>query len=267
MGEELIGQAAGGLLYMCGWPDRPPVMMGGWPAMHQASAEAVAGTLLALEYREQTGEGQQVDVSVQASLPLTLMVAMPEFYATGALRQPRVGDGHPSALNGMFAVRDGYIDIRFRGRPAQWEQLVGWMDSKGMAGDLGDEQWRDPAHRRDADNARHIDELFQQFILQFDREDAMDLCQRNAVEAGAVYTAEDLLRDPQLQARDFFVDVEHPDLGTSITYPGGPYTLSETPWRLSRRAPLLGEHNLEIYEGELGLSRDEIAFLLAAGVI
>ena len=95
----------------------------------------------------------------------------------------------------------------------------------------------------------------------------MDLCQRNAVEAGAVYTAEDLLRDPQLQARDFFVDVEHPELGRSFAYPGGPYTLSETPWRLTRRAPLLGEHNLEIYGGELGLSREQIASLLAAGVI
>jgi crotonobetainyl-CoA:carnitine CoA-transferase CaiB-like acyl-CoA transferase len=267
LGDELIGQAAGGLLVMCGWPDRPPVMMGGWPAMHQASAEAVAATLLALEFREQTGEGQQVDVSVQACLPLTLMVSMPEYYATGALREPRVGDGHPSALNGMFAVRDGYVDVRFRGRPAQWEQLIAWMDSKGMADDLVEDRWRDPAYRREPENANHIDEVFQKFLLQFDREEAMDTSQRNGVEAGAVYTAEDVLRDPQLHARDFFVDVRHEELGKTFVYPGAPYSLSETPWRLRRRAPLLGEHNVPIYEGELGISRNQLSSLRAAGVI
>src|SRR4051812_38678106 len=102
VGEELIGQASGGLLWMCGWPDRRPVMMGGGPAMHQASAEGTAGTLIALEWREATGEGQQVDVSVQACMPLTLMASMPEYHRSGVLRQPRVGDFHGSALNGMF---------------------------------------------------------------------------------------------------------------------------------------------------------------------
>jgi crotonobetainyl-CoA:carnitine CoA-transferase CaiB-like acyl-CoA transferase len=267
LGDELIGQAAGGLLVTCGWPDRPPVMMGGWPAMHQASAEATAATLLALEYCEQTGEGQQVDVSVQACLPLTLMVSMPEYYATGNLRQPRVGDGHPSALNGMFAVRDGYVDVRFRGRPAQWEQLITWMESKGMAEDLREERWRDPEVRRDPENARHIDEVFQRFLLQFDREEAMHTSQQNGVETGAVYTAEDLLRDPQLEARSYFVELEHPELDASFTYPGAPYSLAGTPWRLRHRAPLLGEHNLEVYEGELGLTRDQITALRAAGVI
>jgi benzylsuccinate CoA-transferase BbsE subunit len=223
--------------------------------------------LLALEFREQTGEGQQVDVSVQACLPLTLMVSMPEFYATGALRQPRVGDGHPSALNGMFSVRDGYVDVRFRGRPTQWEQLIAWMDAKGMADDLLEECWRDPEYRREPENAHHIDEVFQRFLLQFDREEAMDTSQRNGVETGAVYTAEDLLRDPQLHARNFFVEVEHDELGKSFIYPGAPYSLSETPWRLRQRAPLLGEHNLEVYEGELGITRDQLASLRAAGVI
>ena len=267
LGEELIGQASGGLLWMCGWPDRPPVMMGGWPAMHQASAEGAAATMLALEFREQTGEGQQVDVSVQACMPLTLMVSMPEYYTLGVLRQPRVGDAHASALNGMFSVRDGYLDVRFRGRPAQWDQLVAWMDSKGMAEDLLEERWRNPAYRRAPENARHIDDRFQRFILQFDREEAMDTAQRHGIEGGAVYTAEDLLRDPQLLARNFFVEVKHDELGKSFTYQGGPYSLSETPWRLRHRAPLLGEHNVEVYEGELGLTRDQLASLRAAGVI
>lgn len=266
-GEELIGQASGGLLWMCGWPDRPPVMMGGWPAMHQASAEAAAATLIALEFRERTGEGQHVDVSVQASMPLTLMASMPEYYALGVLRQPRVGDFHGSALNGMFACSDGYADFRFRGRPGQWSNIVAWLDSEGMAEDLGEERWRDPEVRREPESYRHIDEVFQRFIVRFTREEAMDQAQRRGIEVGAVYTAEDILRDPQLQARHFFVEIEHEELGRSFLYPGGPYTLAETPWSLRRRAPLVGEHNGEIYEKELGLSPTELASLRAAQVI
>ena len=212
-GDELIGQAAGGLLWMCGWPDRPPVMMGGGPALHQASTEAVAGTLLALEMREHTGTGQHVDVSVQASMPLTLMNSMPEYYILGTMRQPRVGDFHGSAINGMFKCSDGYADFRFRGRPGHWERVVAWLDSAGMAEDLADERYKDPVARRETEMYRHIDEVFARFIGTLTREEAMDAAQRQGVESGAVYTVEDLLRDPQLEARHFFVDVEHENLG------------------------------------------------------
>jgi crotonobetainyl-CoA:carnitine CoA-transferase CaiB-like acyl-CoA transferase len=82
-----------------------------------------------------------------------------------------------------------------------------------------------------------------------------------------VATPHDLLQHPQLQDRSFFVPVPHAELGTTLAYPGAPYHLSETPWRLRRRAPLLGEHNDEIYGGELGLSRAELAVLMAAGAI
>jgi benzylsuccinate CoA-transferase BbsE subunit len=267
VGEELVGQAAGGLLWMCGWPDRRPVMMGGGPAMHQGSAEGAAGTLIALEWREATGQGQQVDVSIQASLPLTLMTSMPEYHRTGRLRQPRVGNFHGSALNGMFACADGYADFRFRGRPGQWERVVEWLKAEGMQEDLEDEKYRDPVLRREKEIFEHVDDVFQKFIVRYNREDAMDMSQRKGLEVGAVYTAEDILKDPQLQARSFFVQVEHENWGQTFTYPGGPYTLSKTPWRIRRRAPILGEHNTEIYAGELGLSADRIAELKKEGAI
>src|SRR5581483_5474950 len=242
-------------------------MMGGGPAMHQASAEAAAGTLIAVEAREQIGRGQQVDVSVQACMPLTLMTSMPEFFTLGSLRKPRVGDFHGSALNGMFACADGYADFRFRGRPAQWNNFVAWLDAEGMAEDLGEEKWRDPIFRRQPENYPHIDEVFQRFIVRFNREEAMDTAQRKGIEVGAVYTAEDIVADPQLKARSFFVEVEHEQHGRTLLYPGGPYTLSETPWRLRRRAPILGEHNDEIYGGELGLTETELRGLRADGAI
>jgi benzylsuccinate CoA-transferase BbsE subunit len=82
-----------------------------------------------------------------------------------------------------------------------------------------------------------------------------------------VNTPCDLVESPQLQAREFFVDVAHPELGTSMHYPGAPYALSATPWQMRRRPPLLGEHNEEIYVHELGLRHDDLAVLRANGTI
>ncbi len=80
-------------------------------------------------------------------------------------------------------------------------------------------------------------------------------------------TLEELFEDEHLIARGFWVDVEHPELGATFKYPGVPYILSKTPWRLVRRAPLIGEHNTEIYEKELGFTREELSKLSAAGVV
>ena len=78
---------------------------------------------------------------------------------------------------------------------------------------------------------------------------------------------EDTLQNVQLQARDFWVNIEHPELGDTITYPGAFFNASETPWRMRRRAPLLGEHNEEIYGKELGLSPEELVALKQSGVV
>jgi len=82
-----------------------------------------------------------------------------------------------------------------------------------------------------------------------------------------VATTVDMLENVQLAAREFWVEVEHPELGTTITYPGAFGHCSETPPRISRRAPLIGEHNLEIYQDELGISREKLTILKQAGVI
>lgn len=244
--SELVTQAAGGLLFLCGWPDRPPVMMGGFPAMLQVSAEAACAILLALEDREQTGRGQHVDVSAQQSLPLAFMARMAEYVATGHARG-RLGDYHPGPLNGMFRCADGWADFRFRGRPGRWEKIVKWLDSYQMAEDLTDEKWRSPAFRRQPENQQHIDDVFQRFIVQFPTEEAMETAQRTAIEVGAVYSAREILAEPQLRARSFFVSLEDARYERSFTYAGAPYVLSESPWRLSRRAPSLGEHNDEVF--------------------
>jgi len=81
-------------------------------------------------------------------------------------------------------------------------------------------------------------------------------------------TPKDLAEDEQLAARNYWVEVDHRDhLGATVIYPGAPFMLSLTPWKIQRRPPLIGEHNVEILEGELGFSKQELEALKASDVI
>jgi crotonobetainyl-CoA:carnitine CoA-transferase CaiB-like acyl-CoA transferase len=144
-----------------------------------------------------------------------------------------------------------------------------------MAEDLTDPSWRilvdyagpGPLTQAalSAEEWAHVDAVLTRFFLQHTQAELWTEAQRRRITLFPVATPRDLLDHPQLQARGFFVPVAHPELGETLCYPGAPYDLSETPWRLRRRAPLIGEHNEEIYSGEFGLSRAELAVLMAAG--
>ena len=113
----------------------------------------------------------------------------------------------------------------------------------------------------------HLDEVFKEFLRNHTVAELYEEGQRRHLICAPVNTPESIVSDPHLNARGYFVEVEHPELGMNIKYPGPPYRLSETPWQISRRPPLVGEHNLEIYEKEIGLSREETAILKARGII
>ena len=84
---------------------------------------------------------------------------------------------------------------------------------------------------------------------------------------GAIRSMQEILHDPHLEERGFFVDVAHPEVGRSFTYPGPAALYNRSPWRISRRAPLIGEHNYEVFCGELGLSKADLGILAESGVV
>ena len=98
-------------------------------------------------------------------------------------------------------------------------------------------------------------------------EEIYHAAQKRGFTWGAVRAPEQLLDDPHLHDRGFWKEVEHPELGRSFTYPGEAAVYSGSPWRISRRAPLIGEHNIEIFCGELRLSRGELSVLAKNHVI
>ena len=114
---------------------------------------------------------------------------------------------------------------------------------------------------------QHITEVTDAFTKSHDRRWVCEEGQKRGIIAIPCSSAKDVVEDPQLLERNFFVNVKHPELGDTLKYPGAPYRLAETPWRIQQRAPLIGEHNREIYEKELGLTPEQIALLKEQGVI
>lgn len=273
-GSDIVGQAMGGLLNMMGWPDRAPTMAPnlGYFAASVLGADA---TLLAVYYRDVSGEGQHVDVSMQQAIALGLETALGHYDINGYILgrgglhytpvNPELGPG----LRRVYRVKDGYVNCLMGIMSFdEGSALLKWMDSHGMADELKGEQWRDVQFVRQHQD--EFEEVFGSFLASMTRRQILEEAHLQGVRklfVLPVNTAEDVVNDPQLKARDFFTEVEHPELGTSLIYPGRPYVFSETEWCIRRRAPLLGEHNQEIYQNELDMSREELVLLRQCGVI
>lgn len=272
-------------MYLAGFPEDPPNRLYGSQAYHMASVQASCGILTALYVREMTGEGQHVDVSMQEAVTIAQESAMPTYDLRGEIRcrtgVSGLAPAHPAM--GTFECKDGYVNIFMMG--GLWSILLDWMESEGMAGDFR-EQHQEVLQKLDnllfifsvvmdkeayarflEDEYAPVDVLLRAFIKSHTKQELYDGAQQRRLQLSMVSTVEDLLENPQLEALGYFVDVEHPELGATLKYPGAPYHLSATPWGIRRKAPLIGEHNLEIYEGELGFSREELITLKQSGVI
>jgi crotonobetainyl-CoA:carnitine CoA-transferase CaiB-like acyl-CoA transferase len=139
------------------------------------------------------------------------------------------------------------------------------MDTYGLAQDLLDEKYHDLDTFRQS--IGHFNDVIAEFLSHIDLEEAWQGGQQRGFPWGAIRTMDEIVGDPHLEDRDFFTDVDHQELGRSFTYPGPAAIYNGSPWSISRRAPLIGEHNQEIYCGELGLSRQELSLLAEAGAI
>jgi crotonobetainyl-CoA:carnitine CoA-transferase CaiB-like acyl-CoA transferase len=151
-----------------------------------------------------------------------------------------------------------------------WPRLVQWVQETAPDNLLTDPHLTDPHLTDDGYRLEHEAEVYaalQAFFAPKTKQEAYAAAQQRRIPLAPVNDARDLVNSPQLQARGFFVDVEHPELDTLIRYPGAPYALSETPWQLRQRPPQLGEHNAAIWGQELGLSPQELATLHAQGIM
>jgi len=276
--SDLVVTALSGYLTLCGDPDRAPVRIGFPQAYLHACADAASGVVTALYQRGLTGEGDHIDAAAQASMAHATMDTLATWTFLGMnvkrVGSKRVRPGSDTITPAIFECKDGYVYfvlygglVGARGNQA----LMDWMDSDGLATDFlrGIDWTKFDLYAPHVDQ-NYIDRIMGPLGEFFKRHTKKELFQGGIQRHIMVFPlndTKDLTEDPQLAARQYWAELEHRELGDRITYPGPFVKLSATPVRLGRRAPLIGEHNEEIYVGELSLSREKVLYLKEIGVI
>lgn len=255
--NDLVALAMGGLLYICGEPGQAPCSPPESQAYYMVSLQAALGTLIALYIRRFSKRGQHVDVSMQDCLASQGLLISRFSEDRHIVR--REGAQHAAATPGaIFRCRDGYIHLFVLDT---WAAFLDWI---GTPEGLKDDIWHDNQFRRA--NADVVNKYVVEFAASKTQRELVEQAQARHIPCTAVQSIADVASDPHLEARGFFLRTEHPVLGLH-KYAGFPFRLTTTPCRVRRPAPMLGQHNEEIYGNELGLSRGDLSALRAAGVI
>jgi len=255
---DIVGNAMGGLLYISGDPQMTPCNPPETQSYYYASLFASYGVMLALWQREMRGIGAWIDASIQASMALHEHVAF-NYSAEGRVMK-RAGSQHQhNAPANLFQCKNGWIALFVTQN--HWPILLKVWEDHDPA--LDDPKWINSNLRRQ--NADYINAQVTSFTSRFLKEDLAELMQKNGIPGLPVNSPSDFIKDPHIQAREFFGIVKHPVLGT-FAQPGCPFMVDGKRDAPSP-APLLGQHNQEVFCGELGLSASELAVLAAAGVI
>jgi len=258
---DLVACAVGGQMYVCGELESLPLKPFGNQSYYSACFFAANGILLALWNRHTSGRGQHIDISIEECVAATLDHVLVRYFYEGVVAKRQGGLYWNNAFR-IFPCRDGYILLSLF---QQWETLVEWLDSEGMAEDLTDKKWLDREFR--LQQLDRIIEVLERWTQSHKVAELVEQGQLMRFPWAEVTSIPRLVASPQLKERNFFIEANDPDSGKKYKYPGAPCKLSRSPWQTSTHAPKPGEHNREVYHGELGLSETEIEALVKESVI
>jgi crotonobetainyl-CoA:carnitine CoA-transferase CaiB-like acyl-CoA transferase len=254
---DIVNCAFSGLMYHSGDSDREPLRNVLNQSYYVAGVNGAVATVAALFQRLSTGQGQQVDVSVMECLASHLVQAVPYYNYMGAIKGRRPVRG--SGFDELMPARDGYVVPSVQGSQP-WSVIA---DLIGVE-ELHDERFASGSGR--VEHGEELKELLLEGLAQWDRKPLFQASGEKRLVFGMAQDAGDLFDCPHLRHRGFFLEVDHPVVGSAY-YPGLGPRLSDRDFQIRRPAPLLGQHNAEIYVEELGLSADEMGQLAAAGII
>ncbi len=259
-GFGVIGEAMGGLRYLTGQPGEPSVRVGVSIGDSLSALYAVIGTLLALQERHRSGLGQQIDVALYESVFAMMESLLPEYDATGHVRQPS-GSALPGITpSNAYRTRDDDFVLIAGNGDSIFKRLMVLIDRQDLAEDP-ELAHNDGRTRR----AEEIDDAIEDWTLTRGREEILVALDGARVPAGYPYTAADIAADPHYLAREMIQTITRPD-GKPLKVPGVLPRLSATPGRLGSGGPALGQHTEEVLD-ELGIDETTRAKLREAGII
>jgi benzylsuccinate CoA-transferase BbsE subunit len=277
---DIVSWAAGGMMYLMGEEEKPPLQMSLPQAGLHAGAEAAVASLLAHYPRQSDEQGQRIVVNMQACIVWTLMneQAMPLLHGNHLTRTGVFVGSADARRKMVYECKDGFVSTLIAGGVTvggSTRALIEWMAERGPVPEwMRTKDWikwvpgvfmklTDDDHREIAE----LESTIQEFFLTMSKREIYAEALKRRIFLAPVSNAADIAGDEQLKARDFWVTVPHDTLGRSLTFPGAFAKMSATPIGSITRAPRIGEHNDEIYRGLLGLAPARIASLRTMGAI
>ena len=260
-GYDILAQAISGYLSITGFPENPPTKSGQSISDYYAGMLCAFSIVSALHYRHRTGHGQRIDMALLDSLVVALD-NLGERYTVGGEILSRTGNiAFTGSSTGVYTTSDGHVAVSAGASDAVWRRFCGIVDRDDLTRDPG---FATAAARRDRRD--EIAAIIQAWTSKRPKAEVVSLLANAGVPAAPVNNVAEMVVDPQVQAREMFVEMDHPTYGRLKTT-GSPLKMSATPGRVRWLAPTPGEHNEEIFCGLLGHSKDDLARWRADGVI
>jgi crotonobetainyl-CoA:carnitine CoA-transferase CaiB-like acyl-CoA transferase len=277
---DIITWAAGGMMYLMGEENKPPLQMSLPQAGLHAGGEASVAMMLAHYPRQIDGLGQRIVVNMQACIVWTLMneQAMPLLHGNHLTRTGiYVGSGDMRRKM-VFECKDGHISILIAGGTTfgnSTKALIEWMRENGFGSDwMRTKDWISwvpgmfmAMTEQDRKEIDDLETTIQHFLMTMTKHEIYAQGLKRRIFLAPVANAADIAADEQLKARDFWIGVPHDTIGRTLTFPGPFAKMSATPIGSTTRAPRVGEHSDEIYRGMLGVAPERLIKLRAAGSI
>jgi len=255
---DIIGQAMGGFMDMNGWPDKPPCRAGSSIGDIISAMFLCIGILSALRYRELSGMGQKIDVAQQDSMLAVLENAVIRYTLEGKI-PTRIGAKHPTITPfDIFKCNDGYVVIG-GGNDAIFKRMC---DAMGKTW-IKDPRFDTNPHR--TTNEAQLKPLIEEYTYDKTRWDVARLLLKNDVPSGPVYNVGEAVNDEHIKAREMIIEFDQPQYG-KVRVAGCPIKMSETPIKIFTPAPLLGQHNEEVFTSILGYTKEQIAEFTKQGI-